>query len=270
MLVIGSHAMRYNGVNVNRLTRDIDFICTIDEYKTYSSIVPITNIILDTDKKKIIESNGLMLEFDIAQEGDTNWQLLDAFDAFTGLHYANIGLLYLLKISHRYKKDSPHFLKTMSDIWKLRANMYCDYQELEFEGDLLQWFKQREEETYNYSHPILKTDKENFFKDDEVPYIYDHDSIHIAIAYPNNPAYLLFKPDDEQVFCSRDMFEKLPLMDKIKSVYEEAAVLALERSIIPYGDGQDIDKVFKYALMKLCTSISSVNITTQYLHNVIL
>lgn len=32
----------------------------------------------------------------------------------------SLNVLYMLKMSHRYLKDSPHFLKTMQDIHAMR------------------------------------------------------------------------------------------------------------------------------------------------------
>jgi len=122
-----------------------------------------------------------------------------------------------------------------------------------------EWLKEREKETYNYSHPKLSVSKDEFFKKDDgqVVYIYDHDSIHIAMARFDKPAYEYFKPEGSQVLCDKKMFFDSPEEIKLASVIEEATVLALERSQIPYKGLVEPLWSFKMALFKVCTSITS-------------
>lgn len=253
MLVIGSKAMSYNAVSYRVPSCDIDMVSTLEEYEQYISFRVPDKILIDEATKKAVQYDNIIVEFDVAQEGNTNMMMLEAYDALEGIHYADVSTLLMLKMSHRFKKDSPHFHKTMTDIKHLKGLGY----EM-FTGVLGQaWYWKREEETYSYAHPRLKVSKEEFFKDDEVPYTYDHDSIHEAVAVQHMPAYLWFKPTENEVFCVRELFEECDEKVKLLSVYEEATVLALERSLVPYNYSECPDKVFKYALMKLCTSISS-------------
>lgn len=164
------------------------------------------------------------------------------------LAVASLDMLYLLKMSHRFKKNSPHFLKTMRDINILRA------AGAEIKDEAL--FKAREEATYAYSHPNLKRTKDEFFiTTGELEYKYDHDSIHEAMAHRDRPMYTYYAVDGEQVLSSRSKFEKLDYTDRIYGVLEEAYVLALERSVIPFGT--DPKEAFLMALEKVCTSITS-------------
>lgn len=269
MLLIGSQALKYY-TKLDREPRDWDFIGTIDEIESFiqerkdevESAYP-----SNEGKKMIVKlKNELPIEFEIAWEGSTAEKVLQ----FTKLNLADhnmkekvvpaldklailpsLNILYELKLSHRYLKNSPHFLKTMRDIQLMRS--------LGAQIEHPEWLKEREKETYNYSHPKLNVAKDEFFKKDDgqVVYIYDHDSIHIAMARFDKPAYEYFKPEGSQVLCDKKMFFDSPEEIKLASVIEEATVLALERSQIPYKGLVEPLWSFKMALFKVCTSITS-------------
>lgn len=269
MLLIGSQALKYY-TKLDREPRDWDFIGTIDEIESFiqerkdevESAYP-----SNEGKKMIVKlKNELPIEFEIAWEGSTAEKVLQ----FTKLNLADhnmkekvvpaldklailpsLNILYELKLSHRYLKNSPHFLKTMRDIQLMRS--------LGAQIEHPEWLKEREKETYNYSHPKLSVSKDEFFKKDDgqVVYIYDHDTIHIAMARFDKPAYEYFKPEGSQVLCDKKMFFDSPEEIKLASVIEEATVLALERSQIPYKGLVEPLWSFKMALFKVCTSITS-------------
>jgi len=121
---------------------------------------------------------------------------------------------------------------------------------------LNEWVKEREKETLVRKHPKLNTIKKEFFNGDGVLYVYDHDSIHRAVAMGKEPAYTLFKKDGADVSVDKDKFFNLSQEKRLHSVAEEAMVLALERSHIPYGTLSE-HKAFEIALQKVCTTISS-------------
>lgn len=107
-------------------------------------------------------------------------------------------------------------------------------------------------------HPKLNVDKSYFFEDAEFK-IFDHDTIHQAVALGSVPAYTLMQ--DGQVWCSRKKWNALNEEERKRCVIEEACVLALERSIIPAvylnvpfrGDRW----AYEFALFKVCTTITS-------------
>lgn len=167
--------------------------------------------------------------------------------------YANVDTLYMLKMSHRYKKNSPHFLKTMKDIHIFRK----EGAEISHDEDLVKLYAARMEATYGYSHPNLRRTKEEFFiTSGELKYEYDHDSLHQAVAHLPRPMYTYYAVDGEQVLSDRSKFEGLSSdYERNLGVIEEAYVLALERSVIPFGTDQDT--AFYMALEKVCTSITS-------------
>ena len=113
----------------------------------------------------------------------------------------------------------------------------------------------REKETLSYPHPNLSVSKSEFFKDDF--YTVDHDSIHRAVALFDKPAYTYYMKDGSEVMTDRQKFFTMPFEIQLAGVYEETCVLALERSQIPNDFSVDPNKIFLYALEKVCTSITS-------------
>src|SRR5690606_9855394 len=121
-------------------------------------------------------------------------------------------------------------LKTMRDIQMLRAKGY------QVPKSLKKWLKLREKETYSYKHPkLMGVTKGEFFSDDGIKYVYDHDSIHENVAIGEKPAYSYYQPDGEQIGASKEMFFRAPLATRLLGVLEESYVLSLERSIVPFN-----------------------------------
>lgn len=160
----------------------------------------------------------------------------------------SLNLLYTLKLSHRFVKDSPHFFKTRNHcryFEKLGAQLVCQ-----------SWYDDRIVETYNYESYSLKMKASDFFNSN-FDYIYDHDSIHEAVKLLDAPAYTKYMSDGEEVMCSVEKFYAQPFAIRIAGVLEESYVLALERSQIPFNFEPDPKKSFLIALEKVCTSITS-------------
>ncbi len=195
--------------------------------------------------------DGEIFEYTIAVPGDSNWDILNTPEFFTEDELfpatATLDLLYSLKMSHRFKKNSPHFWKTVKDI-KLMKSVGAELVDET-------WFKKREKETYTYAHPKLNTDKKNFFTD-SVPYLYSHDDLHEAVKHLDKPAYQYYAIEGEEVLSSMDkFFNECDEYTRLLGVLEESYVLALERAIIPHN--VDPEKAFRVALSKVCTSITS-------------
>ena len=204
------------------------------------------------------KARGDIYEFEIAWAGSTGEELMEIVYSTPhrmisfGIMVAPLEALYALKLSHRYLKDSPHFLKTMRDIQLMQPHI--DLKKFE---KYKEWLKRREKETYTYSHPNLKQKAETFFDPVQIKYIYEHDTIHIAMAKRGAPAYTKFKDNINEVKVSRKKFDALPMEDKLFSVLEEAYVLAIERSQVPWPGILTPEQSFLKALEKVCTSISS-------------
>lgn len=265
LVLIGSVAMNLATACEIRKPNDLDVVGTYDDLVFYmkafaensgkklTALLPFdkgTKLVGKYDDKSIIEA-------EIAWEGSTAEELhklaredemRQTWGMFT---IPSMDLLYALKMSHRYKKNSQHFRKTMDDILFLRSFG------AKIRDEHMEFFKRREKETYNYAHPKLNVSKKDFFDGDDVPYVYDHDSIHVAVKHLDRPAYSYFKPEDQEVLCDRKMFEELPEEIKLYSVLEEAYVLAIERSQVPFKGQLTPKQSFDIALMKVCTSITS-------------
>lgn len=263
MIVIGSKALVAHGIHTGRKSFDIDVVGEYDEIVEYASkwhgniraCYPI-----DEGKKLVVKTDRTIIEGEITWEGSSAAALRDLILAdpktlyardFVGHRFASVDVCYMLKMSHRYLKDSPHFLKTMRDIQLLREKGATIRPEHEA------FYQQRMKDTYVYKHPKLDQSKKDFFNGDGVKYYYDHDSIHEAVKHLVKPAYTFYKPDENEVNCSKDMFYAVPKIIRLYGGLEEAYVLALERSQIPFGDLWSPKKSFDMALMKVATSITS-------------
>lgn len=267
MLIVGSQAMAHHFPEAGIVPRDTDIIGTMDEFRVWSRVNFLKGDIilckpLSATKMHVRDKDGWNYEFEIATPGSSSQALLDYTygDAF---NFAPKEVLLFLKLSHRYRRNSPHFLKTMRDIQFLRAAGVTMRPELE---ELLPL---REKETYTYAHPKLDVSKAAFFDGDGVPYVYEHDSIHEAVAliqvsekdftgtgtqWAPRPAYTYYAGG--AVWSSKEKFFRCSEQIRLHGVYEESCVLALERSQIPFPDASP-RKSFEYALMKVCTSITS-------------
>lgn len=266
--MIGSNALRMY-IPLVRKSKDYDIIGTYDDVVKYVERImrgaflggeePYSFYPINSGKKIIARRGTLIIEAEIAWPGSTAEKLLNIIKSdsktYNDTNYYNclipsLDVLYMLKMSHRFLKDSPHFLKTMEDIWEMRcSNAKIREEHMEF-------FKEREKETYTYSHPKLNQDKKNFFSGDGIKYMFDHDSIHESMKLMERPAYTYFKPENSEVWCSKEMFFECDEEIRINAVLEESLVLALERSQIPFPKTKPINS-FKKALEKVCTSITS-------------
>lgn len=285
MLLIGSRALSYHLYyhlyDDFREGNDWDFICTRDWFKNIvngaiSSGHKIRTLFYgkDNNHAHVIFRNGTIIEasfIDTEHEMATNDNAIldhecrtnkivhEIFDDFLTsyvhpplVRIASIDTLYMMKMSHRYKKDSPHFNKTMNDIKLMRREF--GIFDGEINPDLQEIYQQRMKLTYTNKAYKLNVDKGSFFTDN-VPYKYDHDSIHRAVAIGPVPAYTLYTKDGAEVMCDKNKFYDQPLIVRMNGVIEEAYVLALERSVIPHNT--DPDRAFMLAIEKVCTSITS-------------
>lgn len=285
MLLIGSRALVANNPELEgiRRTVDWDFICTIDQFSAWHKANKAKlQFAVPTQGGKYYharDKDGMNYEFELAWPGTTAEILLKSYeqsdrDSVEGMHTAMNEDLLLIKLSHRYKRNSPHFLKTMSDIKYLRGKIYNEGKRwlLEYKDV----FKLREAESYDYAHPKLNVSSKEFFTGDGVQYVFEHDSIHLAVAldqyysWPDGaespvstgrPAYTQYMKDGSEVMTSKEKFMSVPEQVRLYGVYEESCVLALERSQIPHGLGKEGGPTarwsFEMALMKVCTSITS-------------
>lgn len=262
LVVIGSVAL--NKVGISRKPNDLDIV---GNYKDVIAFMKLKNVIkkcpIQSGKKIIAESTSSdirMIEAEICWDNSSAKELFDLIkldpyticeiDGEVKFYYPSINVLYMLKMSHRYLKNTPYFLKTMEDIHQLR--LLGGFIEEKY----MTFYKDRMRETYYYKHPNLNSTKKNFFKD-EYLYKYDHDKIHEIVAQGDRPAYMNYKIENEEVLCSKELFFSVDEKIRLNGGVEEAMVLALERSQIPNDFKIQPKKSFDMALEKVCTSITS-------------
>lgn len=261
LLLIGSNALNFHRSHANwKRPNDLDAIATYDvaagflKQRGCKAIYPING-----GKTLFGQSRDCIYEIEIAWPDSTGAALLDLMDqdqyhnvemdSYDGRAVVpSIGVLYALKMSHRYLRNSPHFHKTRRDILELRK------MGAKIPDFLKDWYAAREKATYDYKLPNLNVDKQNFFMDQ---YQYDHDSLHEAVKIASQPAYTTFAEPGQQVKSSKKLWDKTHYSIQIMAGVEEASVLALERSLIPHPGKWSEDKAFEFALMKVCTSITS-------------
>lgn len=253
MIILGSYPVENI---VERQSKDLDLLCTLDQFRNYvgqhPTIIDKGHAFIKTPDRiydaEIIWPDTLSQElYDlIASDPNSRWD----FDKEAWLPSLNV--LYMLKMSHRYLKNSPHFLKTMRDIQAMRkAGAKIEERYAEFYG-------KRIAATYWYQHPNLNRTKEEFFNPEDKFYIYDHDSIHEAVSIGCSPAYTYYAVDGTEVLSSREkFFNSVTPQIRCRGVYEETCVLALERSQIPNDFKIHPRRSFLKALEKVCTSITS-------------
>lgn len=284
IVVTGGFVLRDFGIKreyANVATRDLDIIGTYDdvvafikENHTVLSMVPTDSgnkIIARVKPTTLYGYTYSIIEAEIAWMDSNAEEFMKLAmnsaasvqqSAELNLWVPDLHAIYAMKMSHRYLRNSPHFVKTMLDIKQIREALDISKDDVFFRGAdttissyYRGWYKRRVEKTYTYSHPKLNVDKTSFFTDD-VPYKYDHDSIHEAVKFGEQPAYKGML--DGPVKVSLDLWMRMSESQRMACVIEESMVLALERSIIPYGDKGDNGKIaYLTALQKVCTSITS-------------
>ena len=257
IVVIGSNAINYHIKDFRKKPSDIDLIITQDYVHSFISTLKNVKIAkpINGGKKYFIQTDEQRYEIDIIQDNtkkklyeyiinDKNSIIEDNFV------YPSLDVLFSIKNSHKYKKNSPHFLKTMNDIIFLKT-LNC-----KIPNDFLELYKELENYFYDYSHPKLNQTKKDFFTD-SINYQYDHDDIHLSVKRFDKPAYQYFIKDGEEILCDKTKFFNCSKDIQLSAVLEEAYVLSLERSIIPFNTEYKRKDIFDYALMKICTSITS-------------
>lgn len=255
MFVLGSYAFDFG-----RKPNDIDLLMTEAELQAFKEALG-QRLVLSEDTKfgvVLFVVGNMPIEIHLAEKKVSSRLLYnqlkplarissDIKDVPTTARLIPPDYSLMLKMSHRFLRNSRHFHKTRRDI------LFLERQGYTLPSFAKTWLPIRESETYDYSHPSLNQNKEDFFRDDF--YVYDHDTIHEAVALYGTPAYQKIKTGEVKV--SRELFERQSFDIQLATVYEESATLSLERWMIPNDMKSDPVTGFKIALSKVCTSIAS-------------
>ena len=257
MIITGSlAAIHYNIPIKRKQIVDIDYIGTMQEmadmgleFKYTEAATKAHEAGAPRQQHFVHMAEEFAIEFEVAEYNPTTSGMM-LLKMYKGCEYLPAEALYMLKMSHRYLRNSPHFYKTMQDIWAFRASGFD-----RIAPHLKDIYDLRRKETYWYKHPALKNQTKDQFFSDDVTYTYDHDTVHLAVAVGDAPAYTKYLRDGSPVDCDRSKWDALTHEEKLAGVYEEACVLALERAVVPHDVPPD--PAFNIALMKVCSSITS-------------
>lgn len=250
MLIIGSVAL--NRINPNRVPKDLDIIC-------YKSEIPLLETLFNTvHRKDKSEFKTFLFTQDKRQ---IELLLIDHLPGFqyldnsieSNLRYATALDLFEIKNSHIFRPRN--FEKHIADYHWLKEYI----KDSGFNNPTGKYLE-KDQEIINggkLKTPSLMKSKDDFF-DDKVVKVFEHDDIHRIMAHKELPMYT-FMQENTEVFCSKKLWDKFTHEDKIKTVLEEAYVIALERKIIPHiflGEKHWTDlESFKWALMRICTTL---------------
>lgn len=258
MLLIGSRAMVFRAPKLlQHQPKDFDFIGYKDEIHSWLDNNNVKEEREEVDGKVIVRA-APPCEFEDAGQRPSSQMLIDIVTKDPKTLKTDFGMvptfdvLFALKASHKYLKNSPHFWKTAIDYHRMK-DMGATIR-----PELTEFFKLREKETYSYGHPKLNVDKKSFFSDEHgVKYIWDHDDIHKAIAIGERPAYTYYAKDGEEVKSDKEKFFALPEEVRLNGVIEEACTLAVERSLVPFPGAMAPKQAWIFALSKVASSITS-------------
>lgn len=176
-------------------------------------------------------------EFEILIEKSTNEQFLSP------------DMMITLKASHA--NWDIHWGKTMKDILFLKSKGHEINREL-YDTLVVGWTSVHGWQ----SAPLVGKTKEQFF-DDSVKRLYDHDSIHEAVAFYERPIFERTLSEQGEVRCLESKFLELKHEDKIKMAKEEIYVTALERYLIPNNLDYSLGRAYNSSLKKFITTMSS-------------
>ena len=162
---------------------------------------------------------------------------------------ATLDELYTIKVSHSYwELRNGSWSKHVKQMMEMKAHGAHFIPELH---DLLYkiW-----EETHGRKRANLEKPPEEFFTE-TVERIYEHDSIHAAVAYGEEPLFKKILRDGHQVAVSREKFDALNREEQLNLVREEVFATALERRVIP-AEGEGWRSAYPWALKMTLTSFT--------------
>lgn len=262
MMLYGSRAIQHWFPDFYREPLDFDYMITKDFETIQRQHLESQDLhIEDLPHGFYIRDNGVIIEYKLASTIEEELMDLIKCDPKTdirneGRFIPSAEVLLAMKMTHRFKKNTPHFMKTMRDIYFLRRKR-VGLPDPELYGDI---FQRLEKYTLSYGKPSLDQKKNEFFKmsdQERYGHNYEHDDLHVAVALFDKPAYTYYMQEDHPVMCDQDKWDSCSEAIKIAGVYEETAVLALERSLISNEFKHDPERIFRISLEKVCTGITS-------------
>lgn len=183
---------------------------------------------------------------------DVFWHsAVNKFDGWRGqTRHATLNELYTIKLSHSFwELPNGSWNKHVFDMVKLK-----DYG-AEVEEDLYKVLYSVWEEKHGRKTINLDQDKAAFF-DDAVPRLWDHDSIHMSVAYGDAPIYESILKPDAEVGIDMRALKAMPFDMQVKLFREEIYATALERLVIPRNYEVSPKACYSWALRRTMTRLT--------------
>jgi hypothetical protein len=269
MIIYGSHALRAGfkarGLELGREPADLDILASREEARDFIELAHLDLLKMSPDGILSKSPTGQMVEIEYIVPGTSNalyflWaETIGKLDTIRyqdiEIPVASLEMMYSIKRAHRH---SPRFFeKHVKDYNRLRKLLHG--QDV-FEKVTALRYKETVEKQKLRTPSLNKTTKD-FFDDKVSNRTFIHDQIHEVMAFGERPMFERIKIDPDKVACSKEKFNALHYMERIRCVQEEAYVIALERAIIPMlfeGEGlaTPLD-AYKWAVKRICTTLSS-------------
>lgn len=163
---------------------------------------------------------------------------------------ASLNELYTIKVSHAFWELHGTWNKHMADVVALRR---AGAQLLPILYPVLYdvWARR-----YGSKNRLDLAQSKDAFFSDAVTRLYDHDSIHVSVAYGDRPLFESVLKDGAEVEMDMRKVWALPFEDRVRLFREEVYATALERLIIPSGYEYSPRRAYAYALRKTVTSLT--------------
>lgn len=170
----------------------------------------------------------------------------ESFDpSWADERFATVDELYTIKASHAaWSLRNGSWNKHMYDL------MFLQQRGAKLDQEMYDILVPVWKETHGKKKTNLAMTKNDFFAD-AVVRKYDHDSLHLALAYRDVPWYTKFLVPGEEVLTSWDAFNNLAHDEKMEALREEIMVTAVERWLIPQDFKASPRAAYARAL-KLC------------------
>lgn len=225
---IGSYALRKKQCDF-RAIADVDVVC-LPNTKPVIKICPTSY-------------NPTKVRFEYHHDTALLW-LLENCDT----EFPSLDMLYTIKVSHSFW--DVHWDKTMHDI-KFLQNLKCklipEFYDLLYKS----WQKK-----YKAKRVNLNVRNEEFFNE-YVNREFNHDFLHNALAYEDEPMFNKIKKDKSKAFISSKKFFELSYERQLNTCREEIQVIALERQLIPSDFKIPLKTAYRRSLKALITHMTT-------------
>lgn len=210
IIIIGSKALEYYGIDFGRTPKDTDLIMEKE-------------MELPSKTEAIVDNKLFNIIFKYCNQNSHT-------------QYLEPDLMLSLKLSHiNHDLKNKSWGKHCNDIKALYKLGYKPNQELlnELYDYWNDFYKDKD-------HIKLNVPANEFFKS---PYNQSHDELHTKFVYLDEPMYKKFLKDGSDVAVDENKWNKLHKIEKFYAVVEESMVLAFERNT-------SITQGFKHLLTK--------------------